>query len=1001
MQEAFNKAVIKNQLQDLLRIPFYLTRLIEIFESSGALPKSKAEIFEQLLFARMQLDAEHFRATVELHDKQKAIIGTLERIALGMETLGRNYITDEEFEQFEPNESLRTLLKYCTAWKKQEGETVTWQFEHNNFQEYLAARILSSQSLEVVKEFISFKPDYKKIIPSWVNTLSFLVSISNNSDLFRWIIENEPEIAVKFEPDKIEFTDRVRIFKEIFSKYKEKQIWIDRDKFSYTELMRFGQSDEVIDFLLTEAENVEHYTTLSNVIELLSKSKIPYKQRERTCQLLIKCALDRDQGGGIQNRALMALADLKLNSREVVDQILSKLRSSNNDWVRYGLYYFILNSDYLDENIDVFLEGIRYVRLQPSRTVRETRVGDEHWYLKIGLERAKSPDAIRKIFNYFKENPRDLDDVFLEKSVLIFTEKAAVAYSEDRKLFETVLELLAILVTEHMEKQRKQLTGFFDKTRTRLEAFRKVYSKKISNSDYLIILAALADEKSIELFVQEYEKQNVTESDVWTFQNCLSWENPDLFLPFNKLINEKFQNKFVLPPKRDFDRERKERRQRDINLLFDKQGFLDQTKLIFDTEQKQTLTSTELLNIETHRWDNPYFSDLAMHTLREVVRDQGKTVENIFQVVNRWDWDFFCISKLYEYITSHEELVISKEQQNWIANWCKKNLDKIDFKTVLVTGADGRFSTSRVAIYLWYFLRRLNLTYPKSVLLDMLSFDWVGGHKMLGIIYLEELLDEADMTTRILENLQEPIQNNDVLKNHIDYCKRHNIKEALPVISQEIRNPNRGMEVREVALETFCDLFGSMFELEKILPQIKDDFKWSVVEQLIKLNSNYPQTFLLDILLNGNEDEKFKASAYLIQIQDLEGLKYYVEWTKKHRKFTERSFSTSPLLSLRTLESVPFLIELLKISYQEDFVHDDFHRLDRVVLDALTAISLQSDKHYVEIKRVIENLIDEYRLVIKNVNFLYVFLEKLEQKYYVIKSEKLTINDVIKKLQDI
>jgi hypothetical protein len=604
MQEAFNETVIKNQLQDLLRIPFYLTRLIEIFENIGTLPKSKAEIFEQLLFARMQLDMEHFRTTVELHDKQKAIIRTLECIALGMETLGRNYITDEEFTQFEANESLRTLLKYCTAWKKQEGDTVTWQFEHNNFQEYLAARILSRQSLEVIQDFISFKPDYKKIIPSWVNTLSFLISISNNSDLFRWIIESEPEIAVKFEPDKIEVTDRIRIFKEIFNNYKGKQIWIDRDKFSYAELARFGQSDKVIDFLLTEAENAEHYTTLSNAIHLLSESKIPYNQKDRTCQLLMKCALDKDKDGGIQNRALMALADLKLNSREVVDQILSILRSSDDDWVRYGLYYFLLNSDYLDKNIDVFLEGIKYVRLQPSRTTKETRIGDEHWYLKIGLESARSPDAIRKIFNYFKTNSRDLDDVFLKKSISIFAEKAAVAYSEDHKLFESVLELLAILITEHMEEQGKQLIRFFDKTRTRFEAFQKVFSQKISNNYYLITLATLADEKSIELFAQEYEKQNVTESDVWTFQNYLSWENPDLYLPFNKLINEKSSNKFVLPPRRDFDKVKKERRQSDIDLLFDKKGFLDQ---ITGQELKRHLMAAPEVNsqIEDKGQGNP------------------------------------------------------------------------------------------------------------------------------------------------------------------------------------------------------------------------------------------------------------------------------------------------------------------------------------------------------------------------------------------------------------
>ncbi|GAI31220.1 unnamed protein product, partial [marine sediment metagenome] len=70
--------------------------------------------------------------------------------------------------------------------------------------------------------------------------------------------------------------------------------WIDRDKFSYSELAQFGQSDEIIDFLLTEAEIAEHYTTLSNAIKLLGKLKIPHDQRRRTSQLLVRCVLDND-----------------------------------------------------------------------------------------------------------------------------------------------------------------------------------------------------------------------------------------------------------------------------------------------------------------------------------------------------------------------------------------------------------------------------------------------------------------------------------------------------------------------------------------------------------------------------------------------------------------------------------------------------------------------------------------------------------------------------------
>ena len=703
----------------------------------------------------------------------------------------------------------------------------------------------------------------------------------------------------------------------------------------------------------------------------------------------------------VQNRALIALAHLTPNSQEVISQIVPVLRSSISDWVRYGLYYFLHNSDYLDDNIEVFLEGIKYVGFHPSVESKETRLSDEHWHLKMGLEKAKSPKAIMKIFTYFRKHPRDLHDAFFEKSISVIAENAASAFSEEPLLFELAIDLFTVLVSEYLEKEAKQFICFFDKTNTRLQAFQKVFVQRGRSEHSPDILATLADAKCIEFFVQQYEEGKIEDHDVWVFQNYLGVRNHDLYLPFNELINEKSGNKFVLPQKRDFDKEREQRRQRDINLLFDKKAFLNELKLIFDTERKQTLTSKELLNVMTHRWDNPYFSDLVIYSLRRIAMNQTVSLETATQVVEGWNWDWFCISKMYEYLRNDKELIISDGRIDWISNWCYSNLNKVDFQTTLVTKPSGQSSTSWLAIYLWYFLRRLNLTYPTDVLFDMLSFDWVEENQMLGIEYLEERLNKVDMTARILENLQKGIQNNAVLKNHIDYCKRNNLKEVLPIALYEITNTDRDNQVRSIALDTVCEISETLSDLEQILPKITDDFKWNVVEQLIKRHSKYSHKFLLEILANGNEQEQLQAAKNLIYFQDMEGLRHYVEWTKKHKRAPERPFEESPIPSLQVLESVPFLIELLRISYQKDFVESDFHRLDNIVMNTLKAIALQSDQHYIEVKQAIENFINEYSSIIDGVNFLNSFLESLEQRYYVIKSVKLDISDVIRKLEKI
>ena len=105
----------------------------------------------------------------------------------------------------------------------------------------------------------------------------------------------------------------------------------------------------------------------------------------------------------------MAISKLKYDSKEVVDRIVAGLRNSESDWIRYGLYYLLHNSDYLDENIDVFLEVLRYVRFDLSyMSNRRSRLTNERIELIEGLKKAASKVSIRKVLNYFIANSHDI-----------------------------------------------------------------------------------------------------------------------------------------------------------------------------------------------------------------------------------------------------------------------------------------------------------------------------------------------------------------------------------------------------------------------------------------------------------------------------------------------------------------------------------------------------------------------------------------------------------------
>jgi nucleoside phosphorylase/predicted NACHT family NTPase len=996
-KRAFKQAISYNELYDHLRSPFYLVRLVELFQESGSLPKTKAGIFEDLVQHSLKFDTEHFRTTDDLTEKRRSLIEALERLTLAMETFGRNYISDDEYRKIILDESSRELVKHCSLWKKEEKETLTWQFEHNNFQEYLAAKVLARQPLEVIKGFVSFEPAYPKIIPSWINTLTFLISIVDQEDplfrsLFEWLKAIEPEIIVKFERDKIDSSTRLTYFKQIFNESQGREI--DGDKFSFRELARFGQSSEAVKFLLTEGEKATDAATLANAIHLLQYLQIPHSYKERTIDFLVTHAISADQDSYVRHIALGALADLGLNSKEVLERVVPVARLSDDHSVKSGLYYLLLSSGQFEDYIEVFIEGIGSV-------LGSAIVGSGRHYLGQGLDRAKTPRAVKLILSGLIEHISSWERRSLDEHIPVIINNAASAYTEDSSIFYSALVLLASLIDKYNHKEAAVVAKFFTLTGTRLDAFRQVLDLRVGGKNWFDFLAMLADEECLEYFAQNYVDGKLADPDVWAFQNSLGYLGSGLFNTFNALINEKSGGKFVLPPARDYQQERKERHERDFRMLFDKKAFLAAVEYVFAKAKKEELTDKDLLNLfmEREKHQDQRLSLLALQVLNEMAEKNGEIVtqeQAVSSVENNWEQGSIAI--IYKYLMNSDDLVLTEEQRERIVKWCESHVREVNFKKALTTYPNSSFSVDPLASYLWLFQRRLNLQFPEDVMLDMLSFESFDCSELKGIEYFEHRLDQASMTERVLENLEEGINNSYVLKNHLGYCCKHSIQEAIPFALREIRTPRSDSWGRHAALETVCCLPDAKSNLEQQLPLIKDNFKWQIVRQLIDRGSEKCVEYLHDLLANGDEDERLRAAMYLTEAQDLDGLNYYAEYIEKSRLFPEGPSEKTSFGNLQTIGALPALLRLLKVSFSEDFVRSEINWLYHPVIAALDRIAVISHENYRQVKESIEAFIRENQSELTSVKNLEQYLSRLEKLFYANLSQNLTLDDVLAKL---
>jgi hypothetical protein len=281
----------------------------------------------------------------------------------------------------------------------------------------------------------------------------------------------------------------------------------------------------------------------------------------------------------------------------------------------------------------------------------------------------------------------------------------------------------------------------------------------------------------------------------------------------------------------------------------------------------------------------------------------------------------------------------------------------------------------------------------------LLSFDWLDkGSDRVRIQYLDDRLGKKLITERILENLAEGIETDNVLENHFNYCARNKLRQSIPFALSEIVNKKRNNDVRIAALNCLYSL-DDINDIENIVSKVPDEFKWTVISSLINHKSENINSILKNMFEKANDDnEKIKLAINLMEVKDLTGLQFYVEWVRKHKKvpetLLERLQSSSPIESLTSIEAIPDLVELLAVSYDQAF-QGDIPSLHNTIMKTLVSIGLQTDENYLTVKQELLTFIDRHSKEIKGVNFLHSYLDDLERSYYIQKSAKLSVGQIV------
>ncbi len=848
---------------------------------------------------------------------------------------------------------------------------------------------------------------------TWINTLSFLVTVADSSivtPLLKWIIDNDQEVLIRFESGRLDKNNRIAVFKSIFENYTNKQIWVISNKFSNQELAAFGNYKEIFEYLIEILESSAKTRIVKlNALHILDNFDLvyysEYKERLRTALLamlqVMNAANTEKDFYGIQS-ILSSLATLGITDKTTVQWAVNQYRKNTNQHIRAGLYKLIHHSDFVNNFVDVFIEGLDVGSIPSAIPDRENvNLMDETFHLQIGLEKISSTEGLLEIMKRLSnpEKQRGLYISDLKKVIQAFVINAIAIYEKSPEIYNSVIEFYKKGGMHYNREITQLILPFFEKTGTQWQAFQFFWKKADESGAYELAESNeyFINTEVIQKFLTGFNSKDYTESDIAKLYDILLWNryNSPTFEGLISTVDAfALEHSITLPEKperKDWNTINKIRTQTSFDLLFDDSKLLEEATSIFSNISKVELNDDDLYGLRSENYRNPEDSFVlsALELLRDhTINRSTVTLPEISGFIgNKSLFIQYKIDKVYTYLHGNNNIYIelTTDQENTIRAWC---MDIPMYDHIL-----------------WFFLQKFKPSLTEEKLLSLtLHFDYTSHAKvddLNNLDILEGFVSPQKIKDKVVSNIKAGINDYLIWAANASYAIRHNL-------SQTYQNLLKYMEGSDALEYKIQDILIIWFEKTKDISRmqsfienvINDYLKWKAISIYFDYGreQEFLKQFLLKVMNNPEEkaDLRIKAGNYLIAMGVDEGFGFVASYILDRPDPKVDFQSTLQNIHLLTeAKYLPTLMKLMYVARQDDFQKDNFNNLERLILQALRNIGIQSDLNFSKVKIEIETFINKFGNELKSLNFLQFQIDNIEAQLNLNQSKNFTIADAL------
>ncbi|MBB6328869.1 hypothetical protein FHS59_004528 [Algoriphagus iocasae] len=999
--EKFISSCYQNSLMEMAEIPYYLKLLALEYQLEGGLTGSSSEILRKLFENRIEHDlTNHFKNSLPTKVNKENIQDTLEKISSIMTIGGFTQIPHRFLKEIVPADQLEILSQLLIFKPSDRTSKAQWMFEHNKIRDYLSARSLLNLDINEVKQLVCV-PNSVIICSNWKDAiLLFLNIIPTSHRLFdpicNLVISNSKTEIFKVEREKFNPTIRFLLLKRILEYYKPLTIWIRLKDISENRLAYFSQSDDSFEYLLNEIENDSNHRRhrLSCLFILKEFRNLAHFQKEQLKTAFLPILKESQSDVHLTDYLIQTFARLRITDQATIIQFRKLYSTRKNQFIRGGMYEFIANLDDPDEWVDYLLEGMLLKKSNdPDRDGISN--GAESLLIENAFQILKKPSSFTKVLEEFLSN----DDYHLnfnfDKILDIVLKKSIEHYISNPNLYNLVLALHSKLNGPFHHEYTDLFHHYFKETNSYNKGLIDLLEKSSYKVDY-------GNNYEIGFFVRNdtfptFEKLlslgKLTFEDSEKVYFALKAIGNDFHPEFKKKIEHLSGKKIILEKQIDTTNMTQKRQLEELACWFKKEVLKEEIIKILDQENEITI---EKLSKSLIGLDHLFNQRLGIHhcakkVLRDLLnKDSKSSIEIKRWLANEEEIEYYLIYRIHLMIYHHDpNQFLNNQQINFLQSWFERNLDTVDFYSINLFGQVNQYQLYK-AVYLTYFYENFGFPCSEEKSLEMLAF-CNHTHGKFQTVTLETIIKRvgrSKVEKRIEENiLNQRIQNTLAVKTHNNYAFKYKKEHLFPVIFNSLLNSSETGSVTPELSEFFRTNNDPRWLFPLFWKFIEEDQRY-IIDHIPEEHFNEDLRKLINdlIKLPASKDLEKSINNLLLKKGDIDGMKRTLKWINKY-KINPFSHSNIELVHFNNIEALPYLLILLKTSYDKEIL--DNERIDTIWSKArfgLIELAKRSQEFAITIINELEKFIEIESKSIDDIRHNYEIVEDIK---ILLSQEKL------------